>query len=189
MDVQVFSAAGQNLVQSLKGFGWHGDYERAAIRWSSDGKQILASSQDGMVCWEVVTGKEQFRATRMNIAHIGRAGFHADNGSVIDAQLNVYDTSSGKVTGSFPARPFDHITNPKPVPAISPDGRYLAACEETEILIYDIAKRELIRRLHGHTGTVCALAFSRDGKYLASGGADRLIKIWDAKLATASLKP
>eukprot|EP00934_Nitzschia_sp_Nitz4_P000562 Nitzschia sp. Nitz4//scaffold110_size71422//34185//35525//NITZ4_005871-RA/size71422-processed-gene-0.7-mRNA-1//1//CDS//3329533080//562//frame0 len=33
--------------------------------------------------------------------------------------------------------------------------------------------------LSGHVGTVHALAWSLDGKYLASGGADRIVRVWN----------
>ncbi|MEM9538894.1 MAG: WD40 repeat domain-containing serine/threonine-protein kinase [Cyanobacteria bacterium P01_E01_bin.42] len=35
------------------------------------------------------------------------------------------------------------------------------------------------RTLEGHSSSVCALAFHPDGKILASGGADRVIRFWD----------
>ena len=35
--------------------------------------------------------------------------------------------------------------------------------------------------VHGHTDEVLALAISTDGKYLASGGRDRILGIWDTE--------
>jgi WD40 repeat protein len=37
----------------------------------------------------------------------------------------------------------------------------------------------LLAALHGHSGTVDALAFADDGAFLASGGSDRLVLVWD----------
>jgi WD40 repeat protein len=36
-------------------------------------------------------------------------------------------------------------------------------------------KREEVKTLEGHSGLVCSVAFSPDGKYLASGSADKTV--------------
>ena len=38
-----------------------------------------------------------------------------------------------------------------------------------------------MRTLMGHTGFVWSIAFSRDGKRIVSGSADKLVKIWDTE--------
>ena len=38
-----------------------------------------------------------------------------------------------------------------------------------------------VHTLAGHSGYVWSVAFSRDGKRVASGCADRLVKIWNAE--------
>jgi len=38
--------------------------------------------------------------------------------------------------------------------------------------------------MHGHAERVTAVAFSPDGKTLATGGTDRVIRLWDVETAT-----
>ncbi|MBI2422879.1 MAG: caspase family protein [Candidatus Hydrogenedentes bacterium] len=69
--------------------------------------------------------------------------------------------------------------------ALSPDGRFLAVGGygtpkgDTPIQIIDIAADRQVGTLSGHTNTVNALAWSADGRYLASGSADTDVRIWD----------
>ena len=71
----------------------------------------------------------------------------------------------------------------------SGDGRYLAArmLEDNVVLLWDVAaflaggSAEPAAVLCGHTYHVWSLAFSRDGRWLASGSIDRTIRIWDVQ--------
>jgi WD40 repeat protein len=68
--------------------------------------------------------------------------------------------------------------------ALSADGRWVAATEDKSIWLFDRRAADgAPRRLEGHQGTVMALDFSPDSRYLASAGADRNAKIWPLEAA------
>jgi WD40 repeat protein len=73
----------------------------------------------------------------------------------------------------------------------SPDGKVLASSEgqadvrhdknmPCEIKFWDVATHAEIRTLKAHSNSIFALAFSPDGKTLASGSMDQTVKFWDS---------
>jgi len=67
-----------------------------------------------------------------------------------------------------------------------PMGKFPAAeGEGRTIRLWEIATGTTIRSLHGHIGSIHALAFCPDGKKLASAGADHRVRIW--KVATGEV--
>ena len=74
----------------------------------------------------------------------------------------------------------------------SPDGTRLVVGTDVGVWLYDVPSGKETALFTGHTGQVNALAFSQDGKILASGGFENpIIQLWDlttdSKLATLKL--
>jgi WD40 repeat protein len=65
--------------------------------------------------------------------------------------------------------------------AYSPDGAHLAVSKGNGLIhLWDLGAQEIVRALSGHVSPVWDLAFSPDGKRLASGGlTDGLGIVWD----------
>ena len=67
------------------------------------------------------------------------------------------------------------------------DGRQLACGGYGVITVRDCESGTPVHELRGHHEFVTALAFSPDGKRLASGGDDAVIKLWDCETGTEVL--
>jgi WD40 repeat protein len=80
----------------------------------------------------------------------------------------------------------------------SPDSHYLAAATRTfgpgkrdldarhpaNIVVWEIATGKVVQVLRGHSAAVNCVAYSRDGRLLASGSDDNTIRIWETRDGT-----
>src|SRR5690349_20737419 len=68
-----------------------------------------------------------------------------------------------------------------------PDGTQLLAAAGPHLLVYDTQVGEVAQVLKAHKDAVYCVDYASDGKRFASGGADKTVIIWNAKLE-ATLK-
>jgi WD40 repeat protein len=65
----------------------------------------------------------------------------------------------------------------------SPDSKQIASVNEQTVKLSDAASGRDISTLKAHTGEVIAIAYSSDGRQLATASADKTIRIWDTTTA------
>jgi WD40 repeat protein len=104
-----------------------------------------------------------------------------------DKIVRIWDIASGKTVRTILGQIADGDQGKIFAAALSPDERYLAvggllgaSPDSGLIRIHNFQTGEVTALLRGHTRAVHTLAFSSDGRWLASGSSDNTVKIWDA---------
>jgi WD40 repeat protein len=93
-------------------------------------------------------------------------------------EFKIWDLASGRETLSVQAGPSVRWVS------FAPDGKSFATAEpagQGAALVREIATGNVIHTLVGHKSSIDTLAYSADGKWLATASLDKTVIIWDAK--------
>jgi WD40 repeat protein len=60
----------------------------------------------------------------------------------------------------------------------------LTASNDDTARLWDVDRRRVVATLSGHRGNISALAFSPNGRTVATGSADRTVRLWDSRTGT-----
>ena len=149
-----------------------------SIKFSPDGKTLASADTEGKIrLWDATTGFHKQTLTE----HTRRVYdiVFIENGKTLvsmstDNTIRFWDVATGQQKKYFE----NNLSNV----TINAAGTMIASRSSRTIYLWDIATETEIANLTGHTSDVYSITFSPNGKMLASGGADRIIRLW--KLAT-----
>ena len=166
--IRIWDAHTGDVLHELRG---HDDWVFCAA-WSPDGRVIASGSRSRLIgLWDSTDGK-----------HIGTLEGHANsvfnlawirNGKVIVSAAADRRTKEWDVENR---REFKQLAGEFPI-AVSPNGSLLAGCGGSVIHVYHLFREDVHKRLE--QSGVWTIAWSSDGRILASGGERGTIRVWD----------
>ncbi len=163
-----------------------------AVAISPDGKLVAAGggfygprAEGWLKVWDATSGEPVWSrtvsgTTVMSLAfHPGGQSIAVGYGLYSDLEHVGYVRLHRPIDGEPLGDDFGKLAGGINAVAFHREGRRLALAALDRIEIRDVETRALVKETPGHTKWTYCLAFSPDGKRLASGGWDNKIKLWD----------
>lgn len=149
--------------QELKALKGHSHFVQS-VAFSPNGKMLASGSDDRTIkLWDVASGQE-LRTLKGHSSHVRSVALIV-GGTTLESSggigIMLWDVATGQDV------------------AFSPDGKTRANGSGATIKLWDVASAKELKTLKGHSNSVESVAFSSDGKTLASGGDDDTIKLWN----------
>ena len=164
----------------------------AAVAFSPSAERLAvvqpAAKEDGpsaLVVWDIKAGK-RLSTERTEKGRPYDLTFLSERQLlVIDIRFDdepkvvthVFDGLAGKAV-AWPEGVLELPNQFVPHPVLSPDGRLVAILTAKGLCLYEIATGT-VRHRFGPASPTCSMAFSDDGKLLATGHRDTTILLWD----------
>ncbi len=169
-----------------------------SVAFSPDGTRLASAANEGTIrIWDAATGQEI--CTLKRLPNVGSVAFSPDGRWLaaryqihdearrrdVAGEVQFWDAATGRERRTLRAHDAGSISSM----AFSPDGKQLVTAGTVldaagkvvaaEVRFWDMDTGREIRALRGHTGSIDGMAYSPDGRRLATASPDQTVKLWD----------
>ena len=154
-----------------------------SLEFSPDGKTVASVGKDSIYLWNVNPAAENAKKLVQDLWTHG-ISFSPDGDTIASShhtEVRLWDVTTSAQIAT--------LSGPKPDNwgiisdvAFSPDGSKIAAVRNVEdfaVYLWNIATGAQLVKFYGHSGQINSIAFSTDGKTLATGSSDGTVLLWD----------